>query len=428
VRKVVFAFFPFTTNYGDFNVADFIDKLEGFAPSISMPGGPAAIPKRRILLDANAGDVVIGGNGSGGDIRVVDHENAPKIRLDALGTEANLTAMLASTVPISILGNGSIKAGSAGTNGKVSLCDGEGRELATLSAATQDLALRAPNGNSTVALRASENNVAGLWMGSNGHNGMVLLRDGTGQNRAMLGGAQGRLQLSGRNGAPTVDLYSSNSNDRAGLMAGDNGMHGFVRCRNASGTSRFEVDAMDGEVKVQNANGDATVILRGSDGSARLGGRGVNGDVMVFSENVDERSSENASIWLQGSSGDIILRNADCAEEFDVRVQDEVEPGAVLVLDPDGRLAVSNKPYDTCVAGVISGADGVRPGIVLGRTPGVRDRLPVGLAGKVLTTSPRAGYAMAATDRERAFGAVLGKAMARISSGSGRIPVLVALQ
>lgn len=443
---------------------DFNGKLEGFAPFIATPGGPAPVQKRRILLDAGAGDVVVGGNGSGGDIRINDHDNATKIRLDALGSESTPLQNAMLPVPVSISGNGSIKAGSAGTQGKLSLCDAQGVELATLSAATQDLWLRAPDGSATVALRASENQVAGLWLGTNGHRGLLLLRDGAnknrallsaergelqladgkGSNRAVISGEAGRLQLSESGGSTTVDLYASNSEQRAGIMLGTNGTHGFIRCRDSDGKSRFEVDAKDAEMNVQNARGDSTITLRGNDGSGRFGGRGVNGDVLVFSENVDDRTSDNASIWLQGSSGDIILRNADCAEEFDVRDHIGAEPGAVLVLESDGRLAVSTKPYDTRVAGIVSGADGIRPGIVLGRTPGRTGRLPVGLAGKVmcnvdasfgpievgtlLTTSPRAGYAMAVSDRERAFGAVIGKAMVAMSAGSGRIPVLVALQ
>ncbi len=418
-------------------MADFVGLLEGLASTLGEP-------RRRILLDATAGDIVAGGNGSGGDVRIVDHANVLKIRLNALGTEQGAPQAEMLNVPISIAANGSIRAGSSGTNGKLSLLDDDGRELATLSAATQDLVLRAPDGTGTMALRASENQVTGLWMGANRHHGLVVLRDGDGRNRALLSGERGRLTLCENEGNPTVKVHAVDEDRRAGIWLGDNGMNGFIRCRNASGMSRIAIDAENGEVRVQDEKGDSTVLLNGNGGSGRFGGRGVHGDVLVFSASVDDRTSDNANIWLQGSSGDIILRNADCAEEFEVRIDIEVEPGAVLVLEPDGRLAVSSKPYDTCVAGVVSGADGVRPGIVLGRTPGAKNRLPIGLAGKVmcnvdasfgpievgtlLTTSPRAGYAMAATDRERAFGAVLGKAMARLASGSGRVPVLVALQ
>jgi hypothetical protein len=48
--------------------------------------------------------------------------------------------------------------------------------------------------------------------------------------------------------------------------------------------------------------------------------------------------------------------------------------------------------------------------------------------GDLLTTSPRPGYAMAASDRDRAFGAVIGKAMSPLAADTGRVPVLVCLQ
>jgi hypothetical protein len=48
--------------------------------------------------------------------------------------------------------------------------------------------------------------------------------------------------------------------------------------------------------------------------------------------------------------------------------------------------------------------------------------------GDLLTTSPTPGYAMKVTDASRAFGAVLGKALRPLASGTGLVPVLVALQ
>lgn len=143
-------------------------------------------------------------------------------------------------------------------------------------------------------------------------------------------------------------------------------------------------------------------------------------------------------------NGDVILPNADCAEEFDIVIGDGVEPGTVVVLDEEGRLRVSVAPYDTRVAGVISGAGQFKPGIVLDKQAGVSDRLPVALLGKVfckviagdipirvgdlLTTSSIPGHAMRATDSARAFGSVIGKALRSHSTGAGLIPILVALQ
>jgi hypothetical protein len=142
--------------------------------------------------------------------------------------------------------------------------------------------------------------------------------------------------------------------------------------------------------------------------------------------------------------GDVTLDNADCAEDFDVLDGELCEPGTVMVLTGQGCLRASAAPYDPLVAGVISGAGGYRPGLILDRRAPAAHRRPLALLGKVfckvdadhqpivlgdlLTTSDRPGHAMKAADRERAFGAVLGKALRPLSSGQGLIPVLVALQ
>lgn len=152
----------------------------------------------------------------------------------------------------------------------------------------------------------------------------------------------------------------------------------------------------------------------------------------------------NNRIILNGPEGKIITQGADCAEDFDVAQPAGVDPGTVVVLDDDGRVEASRKPYDRRVAGVVSGAGEYEPSLVLDRQEGRPDRLPVALMGKVyckvdaryaaievgdlLTTSETLGHAMRAGDPARAFGAVIGKALRSLSAGQGMIPVLVALQ
>ncbi len=144
-------------------------------------------------------------------------------------------------------------------------------------------------------------------------------------------------------------------------------------------------------------------------------------------------------------SGDISLTGgADCAEDFDVADDAEAEPGTVMALDDLGYLRECRAPYDKKVAGVVSGAGDYRPGMILDRTTTDGKRMPVALLGKVfckvdarygqihvgdlLTTSPNPGHAMRAEDREKSFGATIGKAMRPLLSGVGLIPVLIALQ
>lgn len=143
-------------------------------------------------------------------------------------------------------------------------------------------------------------------------------------------------------------------------------------------------------------------------------------------------------------SGDIQLSGADYAEDFDVADADGASPGTVMVLDDAGGVRVSDRAYDRRVAGVVSGAGGYRPAVILDRQPSGRDRRPLALMGKVycrvdasgapvaigdlLTTSPTPGHAMKAADPAQAFGAVIGKALRALDDGRGLVPILVALR
>jgi hypothetical protein len=152
----------------------------------------------------------------------------------------------------------------------------------------------------------------------------------------------------------------------------------------------------------------------------------------------------NDSITLDGLSGDILLNNADCAEDFDIAEKDEIEPGTVVIIEEEDKLQQSSKAYDKRVAGVVSGAGYCKPGIILDKKKSKNKRVPVALVGKVyckvdadyseirvgdmLTTSKTDGHAMKVQDPLKAFGAVIGKALRPLKTGKGLIPILVALQ
>jgi hypothetical protein len=143
-------------------------------------------------------------------------------------------------------------------------------------------------------------------------------------------------------------------------------------------------------------------------------------------------------------TGDIRLLNQDCAEDFDLSDDVMLDAGTVVVLTERGSVEQCGKGYDKKAAGVVSGGGVFRPAIVLGRHASSKNRVPVALMGKVfckvdaqysaievgdlLTTSPTAGHAMKASDQTRALGAVIGKALSPFASGTGLIPILVALQ
>ena len=137
----------------------------------------------------------------------------------------------------------------------------------------------------------------------------------------------------------------------------------------------------------------------------------------------------------------------DYAESVDVAgSRTSYEPGDVMVigLESDSDVAKSNEPYSTRVAGIYS----TKPGVV-GRRQTTDPKtttteIPMAMVGIVptkvsaengailrgdlLVTASIPGYAMKGTDRMKMLGAVVGKAMGSLSSGTGVIEVLVTLQ
>ncbi|MCX6924223.1 MAG: hypothetical protein NT154_13575, partial [Verrucomicrobia bacterium] len=140
-----------------------------------------------------------------------------------------------------------------------------------------------------------------------------------------------------------------------------------------------------------------------------------------------------------------ILGGADLAEPF-VISEPTIEVGSVVVIDEHnpGRLKLSRHAYDRKVAGVLSGARGVHPGISMVQEDALGGGHNVALSGRVyalaeaenssiqpgdlLTTSNVPGHAMKVSDYTKAQGTILGKAMSSLETGRGLVLTLVTLQ
>ena len=138
-----------------------------------------------------------------------------------------------------------------------------------------------------------------------------------------------------------------------------------------------------------------------------------------------------------------ITGGADLSEQFEIRgTGATLQPlaGMVVSIDPErpGKLIISSKAYDRQVAGIISGAGGIVPGMLMSQTDSAADgEFPVALTGRVyvmadassdpiqpgdlLTTANTHGHAMKVTDYEKAQGAILGKAMSVLDGGQGLV-------
>ncbi len=166
--------------------------------------------------------------------------------------------------------------------------------------------------------------------------------------------------------------------------------------------------------------------------------QGGNVGIGTGSQVPTSRLTVAGSIKLTGGS--------DLSEPFKFNEPELIGPGMVVAIDPDnpGNLKPARKPYDRCVAGIVSGAGGIRPGLLMMQADALEGDHQVALVGRVyglcdasygpikpgdlLTTSPTPGHAMKVTDYNRAQGAILGKAMTKLEDGKGLVLVLVGLQ
>jgi hypothetical protein len=254
---------------------------------------------------------------------------------------------------------------------------------------------------------------------------------------------------------PDLILAETSSDNHAAIAGHNNGGGSGVWAFSQSGTAVVATNDAPGT-----ADADALVAYTSSPNHAALaahnnsaGGASVPSGFGVWA------SSNNTAIYGAGApagyfegdvvvTGDVVLSNVaygDIAEEFDLA--DGVtgaEPGTVMIITESGRLGPSGAPYDTRVAGVVSGAGDLDPAIVLQRDRSRSDRSQIALLGKtfckvdasgspiavgdLLTTSATPGHAMKAADRSQAMGAILGKALVGQPDGRGLIPILVSLR
>ena len=188
---------------------------------------------------------------------------------------------------------------------------------------------------------------------------------------------------------------------------------------------------------------------------------GAGGGFAWYSGGVHNNGQDNngggATLMMLNGSGDLnVAANAsvctltirggcDVAEPFAISTPSIVK-GSVVVIDDNhaGQLKLSDEPYDTRVAGIVSGANGINPGIALHQDGVFEEGQSVALSGRVyvqadaaygsikpgdlLTTSATPGHAMKVTDHAKAQGAILGKAMSGLKDGQGMVLVLVSLQ
>jgi hypothetical protein len=148
---------------------------------------------------------------------------------------------------------------------------------------------------------------------------------------------------------------------------------------------------------------------------------------------------------VQSTAWNGTLCGGDYAESVNVSGdRDHYAPGDVMVVSAtdSADVAKSSQAYSTLVAGVYS----TRPGVLGRRQIGQKSNQEIPMAmvgivptkvsaengsirkGDLLVTSSIPGYAMKGTDPSRMLGAIVGKALGNLDSGTGTIEVMVSLQ
>jgi len=172
----------------------------------------------------------------------------------------------------------------------------------------------------------------------------------------------------------------------------------------------------------------------------------TSGNVGIGTTNPTEKLEVNGTAKVDVLK---IMGGSDLSEQFEVDNTEEwgnVVPGMVVSIDEEnpGKLIVSQSSYDRKVAGIISGAGGVNPGMLMGQDGSIADGdYPIALTGRVycladasqgsirpgdlLTTSDTPGHAMKVAAHNKAHGAIIGKAMTSLDEGCGLVLVLVSL-
>jgi hypothetical protein len=442
-----------------------------------------------IVLDGDNGDVSAGGSGRDGQIVVRTAAELTRISLDAAtgsviisaldgdplvsidGQEGDVTVYRkVSGVNRAVLqfdaSDARLTLGASGVEGDLVVQDGSGRNVFQFDAASAALYLGAEGNEGDLIVRDGSGrmvfrfdaNTSSCYIGADGNAGDLYLRDASNRTAFRVSASSAGLGLGTTSNAGEIVVRDANNRaaiqlngSNAALYVGTTDNEGDIIVRDAANRDVFHFDAANAVLYIGASGNEGDIIVRDSSnrevfhfdaGNAALyvGAAGNEGDVIVRNNNGNE------TIRLDGNSGDIILSNADAAEQFDLAAHVEASPGSVVVLTDEGTLVPSSKPYDKRVVGVIAGAGAFRPGIVMDyrESSEGRSRVAVSVMGKVtcradasygritvgdlLTTSPKAGCAMRVADPAKAFGAVIGKALSPLAEGMGLVDVLVGLQ
>lgn len=397
-------------------------------------------------FDSTYAALWLGGQGNEGDLIVRDAANKDRIKLDS-GTGDIWVKDAAGELLFHFDSSYAVlHLGGQGNEGDLVVRDAAKNQRIKLDGGQGDIIIKDAVGN---PLFHFDSTYAALYLGGRkaqrvrkgvpvapGNEGDLIVRDAANKERIKLDGGEGDIWVKSEAGKHLFHFDST----YAALWLGGQGNEGDLIVRDEANRERIKLDGGEGDIWVKDANGTLLFHFDSQYAALYLGGAGNEGDLILRNDAGDQ------TIKLDGGLGDILLFNADAAEQFDLAAGVDAPPGTVMVLTEDGALAPSSEPYDRKVVGVVAGAGAYRPGIVMDHRESHTGapRVPISIMGKaacradagpgaiavgdLLTTSPTPGCAMRVADPARAFGAVIGKALTPLAEGTGFVDVLITLR
>jgi len=395
--------------------------------------------------------VTANGNGGGGGVNLYNDSGIETAQLDGDADDAGELILFDATGVGTLLadgddgvsgarfsiGNGAresmrFDAGVANGHPEIRIWRGNDSEIFRLNGSgangDPDMYLRDASGTTAVSMLADDSDSPRLIVHDGNHSRIILDADNDDDGAGRIEVRRGNFEsviLDADGGGAGAYLQLNNGNNAGAILD--------ARGLNSGGQLTLNRD--DGQTTVvleanQLGNGGALLELRDASGTPRITlDTDVNGDGRVITEELQ------------------ITGGSDLSEQFEIRSSKRrrIEPGMVVCIDPanPGGLVLSSKANDRTVAGIVSGAGGVKTGMMMGQRGTVADgRYPVALTGRVyckvdesagsivpgdlLTTANRAGCCMKVTDYAAAQGAIIGKAMT--APKDGLVLVLVSLQ
>ncbi len=443
---------------------------------LTVDGGAALAPRQQILTSAYAFKANTVPDGSITNVKIA----AGTITADKIAGGTALTLPFAATVntastPFSITNTGAGPSGAyfktGGTNGlyaETTYTSGNGlvgvANAGTGAWGVEGLAMlgiggyfkggiygaygTSIDGIGVEGYSASNNGVVGVSNGAGGFAG-VSGTDNNASGTGVAGYSTGSTGVYGAGAKYGGYFFSSTANGVYGANGAGSGLaslfgYGYgVRGDSDNGHGVVGTSGTGFGVIASANNGYGLYASSVSGTAVYVQGTSVlNGDTTIYGATTINGIATAHKVQIVGGS--------DVAEPYNIRQSGGTAPiaGMVVAIDPQriGQMRVASRAYDRTVSGIISGANGVEPGITLTQKGTVADgSLPVASMGRVwawcdadangpiaagdlLTTSATPGHAMRAKSGKRASGAILGKAMSPLAKGRGLVLVLVTLQ